>query len=172
MSQGYMIAAELAIYRVPEDPASLGLAGGYIMACMAFYERVCGVPSHRFLHSLLQFYGLELQHLTPSGILHTMTFVTLCEAYKGIEPYFNMWNYFFCVWLQQGLGTKVATLGSVDIFVWSKHGVDPYFHLPTSGPLDRWQKVCFFLRNDTDALLTVFMGSRPIPQPNWGYGVA
>jgi hypothetical protein len=121
---------------------------------------------------LLQFYGLELQQLTPSGILHTMTFVTLCEAYKGIEPYFNMWNYFFCVWLQQGLSTKVATLGSVDIFVWSKHGVDPYFHLPTSGPLDRWQKVCFFLRNDTDALLTVFMGSRPIPQPNWGYGVA
>jgi hypothetical protein len=32
--------------------------------------------------------------------------------------------------------------------------------------------VWFFLRNDTDALLHVFMGSRPIPQPNWGYGVA
>jgi hypothetical protein len=22
-------------------------------------------------------------------------FVTLCEAYMGIEPHFNLWNYFF-----------------------------------------------------------------------------
>jgi hypothetical protein len=29
-----------------------------------------------------------------------------------------------------------------------------------------------FLRNDTDAPLPVFMGSCPVPQPNWGYGVA
>jgi hypothetical protein len=63
-------------------------------------------------------------------------------------------------------------LGSVDIFIRSKHGVDPYFHLLMFGPPDRWWKVWFFLRNDTDAPLRVFMGSHPIPQPNWGYGVA
>jgi hypothetical protein len=28
------------------------------------------VPSHRFFCLLLQFYGLELHHLTPSGIVH------------------------------------------------------------------------------------------------------
>jgi hypothetical protein len=22
--------------------------------------------------------------------------VTPCEAYMGIEPHFNLWNYFFC----------------------------------------------------------------------------
>jgi hypothetical protein len=33
--------------------------------------------------------------LAPSGILHMAAFVTLCEAYMGIEPYFNLWNYFF-----------------------------------------------------------------------------
>jgi hypothetical protein len=54
--------------------------GGYIMVCIAFYERGFGVSSHRFLCSLLQFYGLELHHLTPSGILHMAAFVTLCEA--------------------------------------------------------------------------------------------
>jgi hypothetical protein len=26
-------------------------------------------------------------------------FVALCEAYMGIEPHFNLWNYFFHVWL-------------------------------------------------------------------------
>jgi hypothetical protein len=96
VSQGYMTVAELATYHVPEDPAPPVLAGGYVVACVAFYERGFSVPSHGFLCSLLQFYGLELHHLTPSGILHMMTFVTLCEAYMGIEPHFNLWNYFFC----------------------------------------------------------------------------
>jgi hypothetical protein len=43
---------------------------------------------------MLQFYGLELDHLTPLGILHIVAFVTLCEAYMRIEPHFNLWNYF------------------------------------------------------------------------------
>jgi hypothetical protein len=55
-----------------------GGGGGYVMACVTFYEQELGVPPHQFLHSLLQFYGLELHHLTPSGILHMATFVTLC----------------------------------------------------------------------------------------------
>jgi hypothetical protein len=27
-------------------------------------------------------------------------FMTLCEAYMGIEPHFNLWNYFFHAQLQ------------------------------------------------------------------------
>jgi hypothetical protein len=64
--------------------------GGYVVACTAFYERGFVVPSHRFLRLLLQFYGLELQHLTPSRILHMAAFVTLCETYMGIESHFNL----------------------------------------------------------------------------------
>jgi hypothetical protein len=41
-----------------------------------------------------------------------------------------------------------------------------------SDPPIEWRKVLFFLRNDADAPLLVFMGSRHIPQPKWGYGVA
>jgi hypothetical protein len=53
------------------------------------------VPSHRFLFLLLLFYSLELYHLTPPGILHIAAFMTLCEAYMGIEPHIDLWNYFF-----------------------------------------------------------------------------
>jgi hypothetical protein len=95
MSQGYMTTVKLATYRVPDDPASPAPTGGYVVVCMAFYKGGFGVPSHRFLHLLLQFYGLELHHLTPLGILHIAAFVTMCEAYMGIEPHFNLWNYFF-----------------------------------------------------------------------------
>jgi hypothetical protein len=110
------------------------------------------VPSHQFLHSLLQFYGLELYHLTPLGILHTSAIVTLCEAYIGIEPHFNLWNYLFHVRLQQHSGVEAVTFGNVDIFTKSGRGVDPYFHLSTSN--------------------LHHTGSRSVPQPNWGYGVA
>jgi hypothetical protein len=55
MSQGHMMAAELMTCHMPKDPASLVLTRGYIMACVALYESGFGVPSHRFLLSLLQF---------------------------------------------------------------------------------------------------------------------
>jgi hypothetical protein len=95
ISQGYMSGVELATCRVPTDPASPAPVAGYVIACSSFYERGFGVPSHRFLHLLLQFYGLELHHLTPLGILHITAFITLCKAYMGIEPHFNLFNYIF-----------------------------------------------------------------------------
>jgi hypothetical protein len=138
MSQRYMMAVELTACHVPKDPASPIQAGGYIVACMTFYEQGFGVPAHQFLCSLLQLYDLGLHHLTPLKILHMAAFVTLCEAYMGIEPHFNLWNYFFHIWLQQGSGVEVVALGSVDFFVRFSRGVDPYFHLSTSGPPDGW----------------------------------
>jgi hypothetical protein len=117
MSLGYMIAAKLATYHVPKDSSSPVPVVGYVMACTTFYERGFGVPSYRFLRSLLQFYGLELHHLTPSSILYMAAFVTLCEAYMGIEPHFNLWNYFSCARLRQGLDTEMVVLDCVDIYV-------------------------------------------------------
>jgi hypothetical protein len=167
-----MTTVELATCCVLEDPTSPVSVGAYVVACMAFYERGFSVPSHQFLCSLLRFYGLEPHHLTPLGILHITVFVTLCEDYMGIELHFDMSNHFIRVWLLSGSGTKAAVLGGVDIYVKSWHVFDPYFHLPMFGSTDRWGKVWFFLRNDVDASLPVFMGSCPVPQPNWGYGVA
>jgi hypothetical protein len=90
-----MTAADLATYHVPEDPTSPTLTGGYVVACTVFYERGFGAPSHRFLCSLLRSYGLELHHLTPFGIQHMVSFVTLCEAHIGIEHHFNLRSNFF-----------------------------------------------------------------------------
>jgi hypothetical protein len=81
-----MTTAELTTCLVPVNPISPAPARGYVVVCAAFYEQEFSAPSHRFLCSLLQSYGLELHHLTPSGILHMAAFVTLCEAYIGIYP--------------------------------------------------------------------------------------
>jgi hypothetical protein len=78
---------------------------------VAFYEIGFGMPSHRFLYSLLQFYAQELHHLTPSGILHIAAFMTLCKAYMGIEPHFDLWNNFFHGRLRQGSDAEAVVWG-------------------------------------------------------------
>jgi hypothetical protein len=95
--QGFLMVAELTACHVLEDPALPTPTGGYVVSFMAFYERGFCMPLHQFLHSLLQYYGLELHYLTPSGVLHIPAFVTLCEAYLGIDPDCDLWNYFFRV---------------------------------------------------------------------------
>jgi hypothetical protein len=94
-----MTARELVTCHAPEDPASPTSVEGSVVAFTTFYERGSSVPSHQFLHSLLQYCGLELHNLTPLGILHITTFVTLCEAFIGINPHFDLWMHFFRVWL-------------------------------------------------------------------------
>jgi hypothetical protein len=112
-----MTAVEFATCLVPAGPVSPAPTKGFIVACVAFYEWGFGLPSHRFLYSLLQSYGLELHHLTPSGILHVAVFVTLCDAFLGVEPPMNLWSHFFRVWLWHDSGTGVASQGSLDTSV-------------------------------------------------------
>jgi hypothetical protein len=66
----------------------------------------------------------------------------------------------------------VVALGNVDILVCSGPEVDPNFSIPMPDPPVGWQRAWFLLRNDADAPLPTFIGGRPIPHPNWEYGVA
>jgi hypothetical protein len=111
---------------------------GYVLAFLVFYERGFGTLLHLSFHSLLQFYGLELHHLTPSGILHITTFVTLCEAYIRIEPHLNPWNYFFRVRLRSDSDAAAMVWGSAKIYIHTGPGIDPYFYLSVSNPLVGW----------------------------------
>jgi hypothetical protein len=120
----------------------------------------------------LQLYDLKVHHLTPLGILHIETLVTLCKAYMGIESHFDLWNYFYHAKLRQGSDVEPAVLGSVDHFIQSGSEIDANFYLLMSDPLVGWWKVWSFLGNDVDAPLPLVTGRRCIPQPKWGYGVA
>jgi hypothetical protein len=95
MKQGFMTAADLTVCHVLEDPAFPTPMKRYLVTFVAFYEWGIGAPSHQFIRLLLRYYGLELHNLTPLGVLHIVAFMTLCEAYLGIDPKFDLWNYFF-----------------------------------------------------------------------------
>jgi hypothetical protein len=93
--QGFMMAVELMVCRVPEDPTFPTPVEVYVLSFMAFYECRFSMPSHRFLCLLLWHYDLKPHHMTPLGFLHIAAFVTLSEAYLGIDPESDLWNYFF-----------------------------------------------------------------------------
>ena len=45
---------------------------------------------------LLNEWGLELQHLNSTGVLHVASFVTICEAFLGMEPHVDLFRRLFC----------------------------------------------------------------------------
>ena len=55
----------------------------------------------RFLRGLLDYYEVELQHLTPNGVQHMAAFIALCEGFLGIDPHFDLWRYFFTISLSK-----------------------------------------------------------------------
>ncbi|KAK1628484.1 hypothetical protein QYE76_002799 [Lolium multiflorum] len=59
---------------------------GFTVMFVAFLFRGLSLPAHEFLRSLLFFYGIQLWQLTPNSILHLSIFITVCEAFLGIDP--------------------------------------------------------------------------------------
>jgi hypothetical protein len=167
-----MAAAELEACLVPKDPAFPAPADGYVVSFVAFYEQGFSTTPHRFLHLLLWYYDLELHHLTTLGVLHIAVFVTLCEAYLGIDPELDLWKYFFHVRRPQDPEAELMTSRGVVIHVKAGHGVDPYVEIPVPKSMKGWRKKWFYLRNDFSTPLLAFTGGHPIPLPSWGEGVA
>ena len=60
-----------------------------------FVERGLAISICDFLQGLLFHWGIQLHHLTPNSILHLSIFVHLCEAFLGIELYFDLFCYLF-----------------------------------------------------------------------------
>ena len=57
--------------------------------------RGLGFPVFDFFRGLLHHWGVQVHHLTPNSILHISIFVHLCEAFLGIEPHFDLFQYSF-----------------------------------------------------------------------------
>jgi len=58
-------------------------------------ERGLALPVSEFFCALLQFWGIQLHHLTPQSILHLSIFTHFCEAFLGILPHFHLFQHFF-----------------------------------------------------------------------------
>ena len=50
------------------------------------FLRGIGLPASAFFHSFLDFYQLQLHHLTPNTVVLLSAFVTLCEGFLSVLP--------------------------------------------------------------------------------------
>ena len=137
------------------------------MSILGFHIRGLGLPVHRFFRGLLHEYGLELHHLTPHGVLHIAVFITLCEAYLGIAPHFNLWQYFF--WVRASSNSlPLPVVGGACIQLCGRQ--PHYFDLSLPTFLKGWHQDWLYIRNDESTLLS-FTGNPPVYREAWRWGV-
>jgi hypothetical protein len=67
---------------------------------------------HPFVQRFLHQFGLWIHDLTPHGVAHLVVFITLCECYLGIEPYFDLWQRIFRLNLNKDGDGSVQRIGA------------------------------------------------------------
>ena len=66
-----------------------------VVSFLAFHEHGLGYRAHWVQRRLLNEWGLELQHLNPTRVLHIVGFVTVCEAFLGMELHVDFFQRLF-----------------------------------------------------------------------------
>ena len=83
-----------------------------VVSFLSFHEHGLGYLAHWFLRGLLNEWGLELQHLNLTGVLHNASFVTICEAFLGIKPHVDLFRWIFSGRaLSEGKPPRTALVG-------------------------------------------------------------
>ncbi|KAK1618635.1 hypothetical protein QYE76_024152 [Lolium multiflorum] len=117
---------------------------GYRVSFVDHLIRGLSAPIHPFLRGLLFIYGLQLHHLTPNSILHISIFITLCEAFLGIQPNWALWKrIFFC--RRNGSPNVAYNIGGVVISV--RPTVD-YFDVKLPDSVQGWRKKWLYIQEE------------------------
>ena len=103
-----------------------------------FMERGLALPVSEFFYALLQFWGIQLHHLTPHSILHLSIFTHFCEAFLGILPHFHLFQHFFTI-VPVSNSTKPAIVGGCEL-VLRPEARDEYMAYDLAGKGAEWKK--------------------------------
>ncbi|KAK1605740.1 hypothetical protein QYE76_029413 [Lolium multiflorum] len=115
---------------------------GYRVSFVDHLIRGLSAPIHPFLRGLLFVYGLQLHHLTPNSILHISIFITLCEAFLGVQPNWALWKrIFFC--RRNGSSNVAYNIGGVVI-----RSSANYFDVKLPDSVQGWRKKWLYIREE------------------------
>ena len=137
-------------WRLPGDEDVPSPPDGYVMSFAHFHERGFTTPAHKFLRGLLNYYKVELQHLTPNGVQHIVAFIALCEGFLGISPHFDLWRYFFAVTLLKKREKKQelnVLMGCIGIQLHNNR-VSEYLPMHLSTSNKEWHSHWFYVKSD------------------------
>jgi hypothetical protein len=122
---------------VPSPPA------GYRVMFLAFLLRGLSLPAHEFLRGLLFLYGVQLHQLSPNSLLHIACFVTLCEAFLGIDPHWILWKYLFRP-RPSGSLAEIPELGGAIVSVRSE---SQYLEFQMAQSVQGWRQKWFYIKD-------------------------
>jgi hypothetical protein len=120
-------------------------------------------PASKFMRGLCYHYGVELHNFAPNSISHAATFVGICEGFLGVPVSWDLWLHLFRGELFTAGGGKGKRrpihVGGLTFALRSRRFiVYPPCNMTTN--TSKWDKVCFYLRNDG-------AGSPPTPARSW-----
>ena len=108
-----------------------------------------------------------MQHLNPTGVLHIAGFVTVCEAFLGMEPHVDLFQRVFIRQaLSEGKPPRTTPVGGFALQKRPKPSV-PY---PVYSPSDSnrgWHGEWFYIRNPVEALFPMFTEGRLEKRESW-----
>jgi Putative gypsy type transposon len=167
--KGFLPSREISGARAPADPNDPTPGDGEALVLGCFFERGLGLPVHGFVRGLLYSYQIQLHHLNPTGILHIAFFITLCEAFLGIDPYWDLWLHFFRLTsVKDRGGSGVAPVGGASFQL--KHSCrQEYFKIPFRDSNKGWHGDWFFVTN-LEGSLPAFSSDPPRRAPQVGLG--
>jgi len=155
--KGLLPSKEVAHWRAP----TLGEVvpqprANKVISLLAFHERGLGYPMHWFLCGLLNEWGLELQHLNPTRVLHITDFITVCEAFLEMEPHVDLFRWIFSGWaLSEWKLPRIALVGRFTLLKQPKPSVPYPAYLPSDSN-QGWHDEWFFIRNPAEVPFPTF----------------
>jgi hypothetical protein len=88
-------------------------------------------------------YGVQLHQLTPNSILHVACFITLCEAFLGVNPHWDLWKYLFCL-RTNASKEEIHDLGGAIISVRSE---SQYMAFEMAESVQGWRQKWFYIKD-------------------------
>jgi hypothetical protein len=113
-------------------------------------------PVSSFFLMLLEFYGLQLQHLSPNSITLVVIFIHLCEMFVGVRPSVRLFRRFF---VMKAVSQRPLLIGGY-YFARRTQGPSRYIAPVSLGRWERWREDWVLMQADAHDRLVIPAAAR------------
>jgi hypothetical protein len=119
--------------------------------------------SRAYALMLLEFYGLQLQHLSPNSITLVAIFVHLCEMFVGVRPSVRLFRRFF---VMKATSQRPPLIGG---YYFARRTQDPSWYIaPVSlGRWERWREDWVLMQADAHDRLVIPAAAPTLNRAEW-----
>jgi hypothetical protein len=121
-------------------------------------------PLSSFFLTLLEYYGLQLHHLSPNSIALVAIFVHLCKMYVGVRPSVRLFWRFFAL---KTMSTHPPLIGG-HYFQRRTPGHARYIALVSPGRWERWREDWALVQADIHDRLALPVSGPTLDRTKWG----